>query len=80
MTTFKGENDLFIVLKVKHIPKKHWSDFTRWGIVEIMNELFKSIYNVIVVADFIFISVNEVITIDNTSWISMHLYIVRSWK
>jgi hypothetical protein len=43
MTNFKGGKDLFIVLKVKHIPKKQWNDFTRWGIVEIMNELFKSI-------------------------------------
>jgi hypothetical protein len=43
MTNFKGGKDPFIVLKVKHIPKKHWSDFTRWGIVEFINDLFKSI-------------------------------------
>lgn len=78
MTNFKGGKDLFTVLKVKHIPKKHWSGFIRWGIVEFMNELFKSIQNVIVAANFICISVNEVITIDNTSWISMYLYIVQS--
>ncbi len=43
MTNFKCGKDLFTMFKVKHIPKKHWSDFTRWGIVESMNELFKSI-------------------------------------
>ncbi len=39
MTNFEGLKDLFIVLKIKHTPKKHWMDFVRWGIVESMNEL-----------------------------------------
>jgi hypothetical protein len=39
MTHFEGLKELFNVLKVKHIPKKHWNDFASWGIMESMNEL-----------------------------------------
>jgi hypothetical protein len=39
MTNFKGLKDLFNMLKVKHILKKHWSDFVGWGIVKSMNDL-----------------------------------------
>jgi hypothetical protein len=39
MTNFKGLKDLYNMLKVKHILKKHWSDFEGWGIVKSMNDL-----------------------------------------
>jgi hypothetical protein len=58
-------------------------DSVGWGIVESMNmnELLpESIQNVIVVANFIFVSDNKVIAIDNTFWISLHLYVVQGWK
>jgi hypothetical protein len=32
------------------------------------------------VANFISININKVIAIDNTSWISLHLFIVQGWK
>jgi hypothetical protein len=43
MTSFEGLKDLFIVLKVKHTPKKHWSDSIRWVITQFMNDLLESI-------------------------------------
>jgi hypothetical protein len=43
MTSFEGLKDLFIVLKVKHTLKKHWSDSIGWGIIQIMNDLLESI-------------------------------------
>jgi hypothetical protein len=47
-----------------------------------MNELLlESTQNVVVVvADFIHVNVDEIIAIDNTSWISLHLYVVQGWK
>jgi hypothetical protein len=39
MINFKGLKDLFTIQKVKHNPKKHWSDSTWWAIVESMNDL-----------------------------------------
>jgi len=35
---------------------------------------------VINVANFLFVSVDEVTTIDNASWISLHIYVVQFWK
>jgi hypothetical protein len=46
-----------------------------------MNEvLLESIHNVGFATNFIFINVNKVITINNISWISLHLYVVQGWK
>jgi hypothetical protein len=28
-----------MLVKVKHILKKHWSDFVGWGIIKSMNDL-----------------------------------------
>jgi len=36
--------------------------------------------NNIVVAPFIVISVDKVTMIDNTQWLSIHLYVVQKWK
>jgi hypothetical protein len=33
ITNFKDLEDLFLLLNVKHTPKKHWNDSTNWGIV-----------------------------------------------
>jgi hypothetical protein len=53
------------VFKVKHIPKKHWNDFAGWGIMESMNELLlNSISNIFYAANFLFIIVDEVTTIE----------------
>jgi hypothetical protein len=52
MTNFEGLKDLFTMLKVKHTPKRHWTNSTRWGRTESMNELLM-VQNVVVVANFI---------------------------
>jgi hypothetical protein len=36
--------------------------------------------NAIGVVTFLFVDANEVITIDNKSWIFIHLYVVQGWK
>jgi len=46
-----------------------------------MNDLLlQSIHNVVNVVNFLFVSADEVTTIDNASWISCHIYVVQSWK
>jgi hypothetical protein len=36
------------MFKVKHTPKKHWIDYSSWGIVESMNDLLlQSTHNVV---------------------------------
>jgi hypothetical protein len=46
-----------------------------------MNQvLLKSTPNAINATNFLSMNVNEVMTIDNGSWISLHLYVVQSWN
>jgi len=46
-----------------------------------MNKLLlESTWNVVNVTIFSNVSVDDVIAIDNTSWISLHLYVVQGWK
>lgn len=81
MTNFKDLEDLFLPLNIKHTSQIHWNDWTNWGIVESMNNLLlQSTLNVIVVVNFIFVNVDEVIMINNIFWISIHLYVVHGWK
>jgi len=41
--------------------------------------LLESIQND-VTTNFIFVNIDEVTTINNTSWISLHLFVVQGWK
>jgi hypothetical protein len=46
-----------------------------------MNDLLlQSTHNVVNVIDFLFMSADEMTTIDNASWIFLHIYVVQSWK
>lgn len=54
------------MLKVKNVPKKHWSRMSSWGMVEIMPIfLLEATKIVFFVAYFIAISANEIMVIDN---------------
>jgi hypothetical protein len=77
----EGLRDMFIVLKVKHKSNKHWTNYWSWVIVKSKNDLLlQSTCNVVNAANFLFVSVDEMTTIDNASWISLHIYVVQSWK
>jgi hypothetical protein len=77
---FEPLKGLFCVLKVKDTPKKHWSDFRSWGITKSFYELLLEFAQNIVVVNFLSIIMDEVITNDNTFWISFHLYVFQNWK
>jgi hypothetical protein len=49
--------------------------------VEVMHELLlEATKTTFFFATFIVININEVITINNTQWLSIHLYAVQDWK
>jgi hypothetical protein len=49
--------------------------------VEVMHDvLLEATKAAFACANFIDVSVNEVTTIDNTQWLSIHLYMVQGWK
>jgi hypothetical protein len=49
--------------------------------VEVMHGvLLEATKTTFVVTSFITISANEVTTIDNNKWLSIHLYVMQNWK
>ncbi len=66
---------LFHMLKVKSI------DSSNWSMAKVMhNVLLKATKATFVHANFIVVNVDEITTIDNTQWLSIHLYTVQGWK
>jgi hypothetical protein len=65
------------MLKVENVSKKHWSNMSSWGMVEIMLIVLLKVTKItFVVAYFIVINANEIMAIDNTQW----TYVVQGWK
>jgi len=81
MTKYEDMPSSFHMLKVKYVSQKHWSNSLGWGMVEVMHDvLLEATKAAFACANFIDVSVNEVTTIDNTQWLSIHLYMVQGWK
>jgi hypothetical protein len=51
---------------MKSVFRKHWFDTSCWGIVEVMHVLLEVTKTTFDVANFIVISMDEIIAIDNT--------------
>jgi hypothetical protein len=72
---------LFVQWNVSHNKMKYWFGGACWDMVNCMCEHVLKIIQSVVVGDrFVFLSVNDVITIDNRSWISIHVYVMQAWK
>jgi hypothetical protein len=69
------------MLKVKFVSCKHWSSSLSWGMAKMMHDVLLEATKVAFVhANFIVVSTDEIITIDNKQWLSIHLYMVQCWK
>jgi hypothetical protein len=78
MINYESLKDLFQLLKVKSVFRKQWIDKFGWGMAKVMHKvLLEAIETTFTIASFIIISANEVIAIDNTQWLSIHLYVVE---
>ncbi len=67
MTNYEGFQALFQMLKVKNVSKKHCSDMSKQGMVEIMHiVLFEATKSTFLATTFIAISAREITTINNT--------------
>jgi len=49
------------------------------GMAKVMQDITDSTKNFVVVS-FIVVFLDEVMTIDNTQWLFIHLYVVQLWK
>jgi hypothetical protein len=64
-------------LNIFNNPKKHYSNGFGWKMVDLMFEqVLNLFFNVVTKTSFVSLSANEIIIIDNQSWISIHVYVM----
>ena len=81
MLEYEALQPLFEFLEVPKIPKRHWSDNAGWTMAEAMYaQVLNKTRMTISVARYIALSCDEVSCIDNSSWISVHAYVVQNWS
>ncbi len=62
-------------------PSKYWSDYVEWEITQFLHHVvLTTIKEVILASSFQSNSIDELIITNNQSWISMHYYVMASWK
>jgi hypothetical protein len=61
--------------------KKHWIDSSRWTMVKFMHhEVTKAIMVAMEVVRYVALSCDDVFTVGNQSWLSIHCYVVGRCK
>jgi hypothetical protein len=81
MTIFEGYKNLFDFFKVPNNPQKHWINTSGWSMAEAMHEfVIWATCLTMQKAWFTFVSCDKVTTIDNQSWISIHVYVMERCK
>jgi hypothetical protein len=81
MIDFERLKGLFKFLKVENCPHKHWSNSTSWTMVEVMhNVILRTTKVVVQKSPLISMNCDEVTTINNQSWLSVHVYVIKERK
>jgi hypothetical protein len=81
MIDFESLKELFEFLKFVNAPQKHWIDSSEWGMARALHSVvLKQMKMVLQQKFFISINCDEITTLDNQSWISMHVYLVENWR
>ncbi len=66
------------IFEVQAQPKKHWSDLSTWEMVMILCDIVISkMRKVLNAIKFISIFDDEVIAMDNNSWVGIHAYVLK---
>jgi hypothetical protein len=60
---------------------KHWSNQSGWEMADCMCEhVLKKIKLLLLGQAFLSLNTNEVIIVDNQSWLLVHVYVMHAWK
>ncbi len=71
--------ELFLLLKVKNTPLKHWSNSSGWQIAKAMHDVVLSkTLCMISKVNFVAANADEVTIIDAQQWINIHGYVVQN--
>lgn len=77
---YENMSKLLQFLDVKDFPKTHWSNSIGWEMTSYMHELVvKKTRDLVQVARFISFSYDEVTTLDQQFWVSIHAYMIENW-
>jgi len=80
MTEYESLQSLLNFFNVSHMPKKHWTDNSGWQMAEVMHaQVNANMKEVIKNANYLAVTCDEVTSIDNTSWICIHIYTQQVW-
>ena len=61
------------------MPRKHWSETSGWEMSEHLHAcVLDALKAMVQSAKYISITVDEVTTIDNTTWVGVHIYVMES--
>ena len=79
MCDYEREQYLLRHLKVKNLPRKHWSETSGWEMSEHLHaSILSALMFVVRSTCIISISTDEVTTVDNTPWLGVHVYAMDS--
>jgi hypothetical protein len=80
MLEYESLKELFMFLKMPNLSKKHWGDNSGWLIAEYLyKQVMVKSREVLSAAKYLAITCDEVTTVDNQSWISIHAYCVQDF-
>jgi hypothetical protein len=81
MLEYESRATLHEFLNVPNFPRMHWPYNFGWIMAEFMYaEVRIAISRVLVGANYVALTCDEVNTIDDGSWISIHAYVVQNWS
>ena len=64
-----------------HVPLKHWTEGSDWEMAEsLFNVVQTKRKEVVSTIPYLSITCDEVTTLDNQSWISIHIYTIQKWE
>lgn len=80
LVEYESRHELYNFLNVPNNPQKHWANCLSWGLAECMfDEIKDAVKQEIGSANYVAMTADEVTTVDNSSWISIHAYVVKDW-
>lgn len=80
MSEFTSRFELYKFLSLPDLPAAHWSGNSGWIIAEHIYDLVKKRQTAMIhAAQFIALSADETSTVDNTSVIAIHAYVLSDW-
>jgi hypothetical protein len=81
MLEFEASRELLRFLGVPKLPLRHWSDSSAWDMAAHMHlEITATKREMLQGARYFSVSCDEVTTMDNGTWISIHVYVVKNYE